>query len=121
MYEDFAKWLDSVLERCLQVDAVALNFNIYEEEDSEWSIQLVATASYTEENDDWACDEVYSSEEDLYYWKNEADWTEVYEQVVDFVNEYFEKGKYIEELKRYEAIGIGFVDGDIGVVFQKNQ
>ena len=39
MYEEFAEWLDSVFEANAPIGGAAANFNIYEEEDSEWDEQ----------------------------------------------------------------------------------
>ena len=33
--------------------------------------------------------------------------------------QYISEGKYAEELKKYEAISAGFVDGDLKILYQK--
>ena len=40
MYKAFEKWLNGVLEENMPIPGVALNFNLYEEADFCWSIQL---------------------------------------------------------------------------------
>ena len=37
---------------------VAANFNIYEDSDDEWSVEIVGTGSFDEEDEDWECDEI---------------------------------------------------------------
>lgn len=94
-------------------DVVAINFNLYEEEDNEWSVQLVGSDYYKENDEDWACSTVYSTEENLYTFKHKGDWEAVLEICIDAVKDYLAVGKYTNELKEYKAIGIGFVDGDL--------
>ena len=45
MYKAFEKWLNGVLDENVPLSGVAINFNLYEETDSHWSIQLIC-ASY---------------------------------------------------------------------------
>ena len=40
MYDEFAKWLDRILDENMPLPGVAINFNIYEEVDLHWSIQF---------------------------------------------------------------------------------
>jgi len=119
MYQDFERWLNRILEQKLPQKAVAINFNIYEEEDFNWSIQMVACGSYTEGNDDWAADEVFSTEEDLYVWKQETDWEEICDVSEEMIGQYLLDGKYADKLKKFTAVGVGFVDGDLEIVYRK--
>ena len=47
------------------------------------------------------------------------EWAEGLRFLTNIVNEYLEHGNYSEVLKRVKVVGIGFVDGDIDVVYQK--
>lgn len=118
MYKEFSEWLEKVLAAGLPEKIVAVNFNLYEEVDYYWSMQLVGTASFEEEDEDWACDEVFSTGEDLYRWRQDTDWKLVLCEGVNMVREYLEKGTYSGVLKEYQAVGIGFVDGDIKVLYR---
>ena len=42
MYLDFEKWVDSVLKEHMPLLGVAINFNLYEDADSYWSMQFLA-------------------------------------------------------------------------------
>ena len=53
----FKQWLDSVLRNDIPSDVVALCFNIYENENKVWSVEVVGTSSF-DENDDWVGDEI---------------------------------------------------------------
>ena len=49
MYKAFEKWLNGVLEENMPIPGVALNFNLYEEADFCWSIQLIGASCFDEE------------------------------------------------------------------------
>ena len=53
--KDFFVWLDSILKDELNNDVKAINFNLYEDADNKWSIELVGTFSFNKDDDDWAC------------------------------------------------------------------
>ena len=57
--KDFFVWLDSILKDELNNDVKAINFNLYEDADNKWSIELVGTFSFNKDDDDWACDVDY--------------------------------------------------------------
>lgn len=39
--------------------------------------------------------------------------------MIQLIKKYLEQGAYSNILKNYQAVGIGFVDGDIEIVFNK--
>lgn len=119
MYDEFEQWLDEQLENGLPDNSAAVNFNIYEEEDNEWSIQLIASDRFDAQDDEWACFEVYSSGEELYYWEKECSWEEIQEDVREIVKRYLDEGKYAGMLKDLRAVGFGFVDGDLELAYIK--
>lgn len=119
MYMEFEKWLDRVVEENRPIDATALCFNLYEESDYHWSIQLIGSSEFDEDDEDWACDEVFSTGEDLFTWKHDTGWEEILDIAIDMIRKYLEEGKYADELKSFEAVATGFVDGDITVIYKK--
>lgn len=119
MYEEFENWLDEKLENGLPEETAAVNFNIYEENDGGWAIQLIASDRFDAQDDEWACYEVYTTGEDLYYWEKDCRWEEIQEDVRELVGAYLEKGRFAEMLKRYRAVGFGFVDGDLELAYIK--
>ena len=94
MYDEFAKWLDRILDENMPLPGVAINFNIYEEVDLHWSIQLISSTYFDEEDEDWNCYEEFTTGEDLYEWQP-------------------------EKLKKYEAVAAGFVDGDVEILYRR--
>lgn len=132
VYEHFAAWLDALLENnTMPDDTRAFNFNLYEdrlekEPDKKlWSTQLIAANRFDPDDEDgeWACYEAWSSEEDLFCLdfsdEENADWKRVQEVFTELCAEYLENGRYKNILLSSEGVGIGFVDGDLDIIFQK--
>ena len=117
MYNEFETWLDAALEAEMPENIAAFNFNLYEDGDNLWSIELIGASRFDPEDPDWACDEVFTNREDPLSWSAETDWQEVQETMIQYVERYLANGKFADVLKETEAVGIGFVDGDITIVY----
>ena len=98
---------------------IAIAFNLYEDGDNQWSIEMVGTNRFDPEDSDWACDEVFDTRDDLQSWAQKANWEEILQETIDIIKKYIETGKHSETLKSYKGIGVGFVDGDITIIYQK--
>ena len=59
MYIEFEKWLNNILEENMPIPGAAINFNLYEEADLYWSIQLICASYFDEEDEDWCCEEEF--------------------------------------------------------------
>lgn len=97
----------------------SLNFNLYEEADFCWSIQLIGASCFDEEEEDWCCEETFCSGENRFSWKEHAEWEEILNVSCKMIRQYISNGKYAEALKKYEAIAAGFVDGDLEILYQR--
>ena len=117
--EGFFEWLDYLLKDELNSEIKAVNFNLYEDANNKWSIELVGTSSFDKNNDDWACDEVFTTRDNPFVIENESDWKSMETVFIGLVNEYLSSGKYANKLKGYLAVGIGFVDGDLHILYEK--
>lgn len=118
--EDFSKWLDSNLEQ-LPPDIVAVNFNLYEGSNDTYDIQLIGTDTFDEEDEDWACEEIFTTGEDIFLMPRTddiEDWEDALDFITKMVRKYLEDGKYANMLKGLQAVGIGFVDGEIEILHQ---
>ncbi len=112
-------WIDCVLkDATVPADVVAFCFNLYEENDGGWAMELVGTQRFDPEDEDWACDEAtdFGSRENLYSWKAECEWEEALEYMVNELKQYLSCGKYADLLKSKQGVGVGFVDGDIEII-----
>ena len=117
--KEFFKWLDSLLTNELNSEIKAINFNLYEDTDNKWAIELVGTFSFNKDNDDWTCDEVFTTRDNPFVIERESDWKSMETFFIGLVNEYLSFGKYVGKLKEYQAIGIGFVDGDLHILYER--
>ncbi len=119
MGEEFAKWLGIVLAEGLPDEAAAVCFNVYEDGGDGWSIQLIAAAYFDEDDEDWACDEVFTTGEVLFRWQEKAKWNKALKTAKELISDYLENGRYAEILKQFDAVACGFVDGDIQILYKK--
>src|SRR5262245_41973394 len=117
----FNAWVDRVLIEVWSTPVVAFNFNLYEHEE-EFAIQLVGTASFDLSDEDWGCDEVFSSGEDLFYLPHAVvggQWQNGLEAANTLVKNYLQRGTHAALLKATRGVGVGFVDGNIDIVYQR--
>jgi len=122
MYERFEEWLDNALQRELPENMAAFNFNIYEDGDNMWSVELVGTETFNVSDQDWACDEIFTENRDEpFEWEEDAKWEIIQEEVACWITEYLENGDNADILKKYEAVGLGFVDGDIELMYIREE
>lgn len=117
--KDFFIWMDSILKNELNSEVKAINFNLYEDADNKWSIELVGTFSFDKNNEDWACDEVFATRDNPFVIECESDWKSMETFFIGLVNGYLSSGKYANKLKEYIAVGIGFVDGNLYILYEK--
>ncbi|MDE5782315.1 MAG: hypothetical protein K2I03_12700 [Lachnospiraceae bacterium] len=121
MIKDFNKWIDTVLEKDFPPETVAVAFNLYEDTDNNWSVELVGTSIFDANDEDWVCDEVFDTRDNTFVWQQDTSWQEVLEEVTDILKKYLEEGKYADKLKMYQGVGAGFVDGDVWILYQNEQ
>ena len=112
--EEFKVWVEKYLID-LPEDAVAINFNLYEGEEP-YSVQLIAADEFDEEDEDWACEEIFSTEDDLFVipmTEDIKDWEEALFYIKSLIEEYLNVSSYKSILKKLQGIGVGFVDGNV--------
>ena len=116
----FYNWLEDALKK-LPGNVEAINFNLYDDGDNKWSVELVGSSTFDENNSDWACNEVYTTRENPYVLTKKSDWKAIENLFTTFLLNYLERGKYAHILKEYRGIGIGFVDGDLSILYKKDK
>ena len=121
MNNNVANWIDKILDKVIPDNIVAFCFNLYEESDGSWAMELVGTEWFDLENEDWACNSLtdFGSREQLYNWKMSCEWNEALEYMVHELKQYLENGKYAELFKSKLGVGVGFVDGSIEILYSK--
>lgn len=117
-YDGFEEWLDEQFAKQKVDAAVAFCFNLYEDSEHHWSVELVGTSRFSEQDTDWACAEVFATREHPYVIYYEGTFREVLEIFKKCAAAYFDKGRFKDILKEKAGVGIGFVDGDLELLYQ---
>ena len=113
--EKFAEWIEKYLKN-FPFNIVAVNFNIYEGSNSTYDLQMIGVGEFDKEDEDWACEEIFSTKEDFFYipiTHEIENWEDGLSFITNIIQNYLETGAYAYILKKLQAVGIGFVDGDI--------
>ena len=121
MYNKIEEWIDSLPLQTLPENVAAFNFNLYDDGDNWWSVELVACDRFDVLDQDWACDEIadFGTRDNPFSWEEEADWSQIQENVNTALKQYLEEGKFADVLKGYDAVGAGFIDGNIYILYIK--
>lgn len=121
MNKGIADWIDNVLNKEMPENIVAFCFNLYEEGDGKWSMELVGTDSFDLDNEDWACSEVtdFGSRDGLYVWDMECEWDAALAYMANELRKYLAEGMYADLLKSRVGVGVGFVDGNIEILYNE--
>lgn len=114
MYNELVAWIDEALAQGIPEDAVAVCFNVYEDGESSWLMELVACSSF-EPDDDWACDEVsdLGTRDNPFTWDFEGDWEAVLTDMGSKLTKYLETEESADKLSGLDGVAVGFVDGDL--------
>jgi len=117
--ERFSLWLNAVLAQNPPTVG-AVNFNLYEGSNNAYYIQFIVAEHYDPNDSDWACNEIFSSGDNIFeiVRSNEiSQWEQGIKYITNLV-EVFLKSDCGTVLKNYEVVGLGFVDGDIIIIYQ---
>lgn len=123
----FEDWLEKSLEIEVPSEIKAFSFNLYEsayEEGYEFGIELIGAEKFDINDSDWACEEIWeSSPRKLFIpisYSGEK-WEECLEKMKSLVTKVLYTNKKLEvKLKSRNGVGIGFIDGDLAVIWSKN-
>lgn len=121
VYKNLAKWLDDALSQNIPENVEAFCFNLYDDGENGWSMELVGTQRFDTEDADWPCDEVtaFGTRKKPYVWQQNAEWNTVQEEMTSLIKKYLAMGKHAKILTNRKGVGIGFVDGDITLLYSK--
>lgn len=121
LFDEVSEWLDNVLETDIPNEVIAFGFNLYDDGDCNWSLELIGTSEFDIDDEDWLCNEVtdFDTRDEPFQWSQNAEWEEILNHITDVLKEYLESGKYADVLKAKSGIGVGFVDGDVEILYAK--
>ena len=118
MYETFEKWLNDTLSQSIPAEVKAFCFNIYDDGDNTWSVELVGCSSFDENDADWACDEVFDNRDEPFAWEEEADADHIFAGVKVMILQYLQDGAEADVLKNSQGVAMGFVDDDLELLLK---
>lgn len=125
MFKKISEWLDEVLENALETgisnEVIAFGFNLYDDGDYNWSMELIGTSEFDVNDEDWLCSEVtdFDTRDEPFQWCQKAEWNEILSDITWILKEYLNSGKYAGVLKEKSGIGVGFVDGDVEILYTR--
>jgi hypothetical protein len=124
--EEFNIWLEDSLSISVPTNVKAFSFNLYEtafEEDFKFGIELIGAERFDRTDEDWACEEIWEpiqrriSIPVLYSGEN---WEECLQKFNSLVTKFVSsEGKAALVLKSRDGIGIGFVDGNLEIIWER--
>jgi len=117
---EFFAWADHVLEQAIPPGTVGFHFNLYEGIDSV-HVQLTGTDSFVTKPEYWPGEETFSTGENIFevpFVVAGDTWQEWLVTLKALVSSYITSGERSEVLKKSHGVGIGFVDGDMYVLWQ---
>ncbi len=122
MYSEIESWLDNVLNTEIPGDTKGFIFNLYDDGDDNWSMEVVATSRFDENDPDWGCDELddFGTRDEPFSWEEHEGWETIQDKCSEIIAEYLADGEYAGVLKQAEGVGVGFVDGELEVVYMRD-
>ncbi|MBQ3490810.1 MAG: hypothetical protein IJA86_09495 [Clostridia bacterium] len=113
----FETWLKPYLQK--GKGYIAYNFNLYEfDVEREFGAELVACVAYDPDDEDWACDTVYSSGDDLFEFTADG-WENALRDFLAMAAAFIEKEGVGAFGNKVEYITAGFIDGNLEVLYSK--
>lgn len=122
---EFENWLSTALQVPVPEEVKAFSFNLFEpagEEEVKFGIELIGAGNYDPDDSDWACEEVWEPKQrrlfiPLAY--SGTGWEGCLEKMKILALKLLKSDKkFVEKLTSRQGIGIGFVDGDLEIIWQ---
>jgi hypothetical protein len=122
--DSFKAWLRQSLDTAVPASVRAFSFNLYESEndDSPFRVDLIGSPDFDLEDGDWACEEVWEATPGLLPIPaafSTSSWQTCLANVKALVLRALEDKAIGDILLTREGIAVGFVDGDLDLVWQR--
>ncbi len=127
-FEDrFRNWLRASLSDGVPEDVVGFAFNLFEpgdDPDAKFAVELVGTEEFALHNPDWPCEEIWEPETrglhvPLDYCGDQ--WEDCLDRLRALLKEVLVGDSVAAQtLRSVKGVGIGFVDGDLEIVWHKS-
>lgn len=122
--DDFKAWLTSSTSAGVPASVRAFSFNLYElqKDGSAFGVELIGSSDFDTEGSDWACDEVWAATPRMLAIPvafSSHSWEACLEAMKRMVIAAVDENNTCKVLKTREGIAVGFVDGDLELVWQR--
>jgi hypothetical protein len=123
--QQFAAWLNDGLAGDTPDNVKAFSFNLYEPAgipDVKFGVEIVGAGSFDAEDPDWPCDEVWEPQPrgiPIPVAYSGDTWEECLQRIRTLVVQTLGgQSPAVQQLKSSQGVGIGFVDGDLEVIWK---
>ena len=117
-YCAFEKWLNKHFALDIPQEVKVIIFHLYEDDSHEFDVVCLGLPTYAPGSSKQVYDEVLLTDDDLFHLKTDG-CESCLQIVINYVKEYLSSGAYASKLASIVAVTVGFVDGDLEIVFQK--
>ena len=122
--EYFRTWLAEALNTTVPDSVNAFCFNLYQSPSDEFpfSIELIGSPFFDAEDDDWACEDIWQAMPRTIAIPEEFSsrlWEKCLERVKALVLKILQDDSSGRILRNGEGVGVGFVNGDLHIVWRK--
>ncbi|MYN02918.1 hypothetical protein GTP41_12485 [Pseudoduganella sp. DS3] len=120
--DEFSEWVMLAVGSGVPTEVCAFCFNLYDRsDDGLFSVELIGVDEFDADDGDWACSEVWApvnSRIEIPLAFSGNDWRSCLDEMADLLNQLLASGSAAAQiLKSRQAIAVGFVDGDLDVLW----
>ena len=120
-FRKFSEWLDLELEKKIPKNG-GVYFDLFSPTEDGFGIYFCISETFTPDDDDWACEPAYWSDNmHMVVTNGELELEKALNTAVKLIKKYLREGKYKSNLRTYDGIGTSFSDGDIEYIYVKKK
>lgn len=115
----FAQWLDAGLARGIPEQVRAFSLNLYEGVERTWDIEFSGATVFDPNDPVWACNPIFSYPE-MFFMSYEFvgdQWEHGLAAAIELLATYLRGGRYRNILRDSLGVAVGFVDGDLTILW----
>jgi len=123
--QEFQNWLEQGLKSESPTEITAFSFNLFEPalvDGVKFGVELIGAGEFDENDPDWACDEVWEPEQrqlNIPVEYSGDSWEICLERMKKLIIVTLQSNQsFVSKLKERKGVGVGFVDGDLEIVWQ---
>ena len=122
--DDFKNWLRDSTRTGVPASVRAFSFNLYELANTDWpfGVELIGCSDFDIEDSDWACENVWAATPrmlEIPVAFSSRSWETCLAAVKQLVIAAAEEDSASDALKSREGIAVGFVDGDLDLIWHR--